>query len=114
MTNETLNKTAGELTEILDRTGEPIRKATRDTCDKIRNDAGQMITCASDRIRQNPVPSVLGALAVGVAIGCLITSGKNHSSFQERIVEEPLNIASHIGESLTDSLSRLYTNLKFW
>jgi ElaB/YqjD/DUF883 family membrane-anchored ribosome-binding protein len=114
MTNPTIDKTAGQLSDILDRTGEPIRKAADDAYQTFRTEGGQLISCASARIRQNPVPAVLGAVALGIGIGCLIASGRNQCAEERHFIDEPLDLAGHIGESLTNSLSRLYANLKFW
>lgn len=110
----TTNDTTAKLGNILDETGKPIRQASRETLDVIRAEAGQLVSSANDKIRKNPLPSVLGALAVGLAIGCLIGSGRNHCSPRERFIEEPLDLANHIGDSVKNSLSQLYTNLKFW
>jgi ElaB/YqjD/DUF883 family membrane-anchored ribosome-binding protein len=113
MTTTTHDQTA-KLGEILDQTGEPIRQVSRQTLDMIRSEGDQLVSCANDKIRKYPLPSVLGALAVGMAIGCLIGSGRNHSSPQERFMDEPLDLANHLGESVKNSLGQLYTHLKFW
>lgn len=114
MTTPNIDKTADQLSDILDRTGEPIRKAADEAYQTLRTEGSQLVSCASERIRQNPVPAVLGALALGIGIGCLIASGKNHYSEERHFMDEPLDLAGHVGESLTNSLGRLYSNLKFW
>ena len=114
MMTTTTNDTTAKLGDILDSSGAPIRQVSRQTLDIIRTETDQLVTCANEKIRRNPLPSVLGALAVGVAIGCLIGSSRSHSSSQERLIEEPLDLANHIGESVKNSLAQLYTNLKFW
>ena len=75
------------------------------------NEASQMLACASDTIRKNPLPSVAAAAAFGIAIGYLIASGRHEPTFQERYVTEPLDQAA---ESIGSSFGRLYGNLKFW
>ncbi len=42
-------------------------------------------------VRRNPVPVILGALALGVAIGYAVTNSCRKASFGERFSEEPLN-----------------------
>lgn len=113
MTTTTQDQTA-KLGDILDQTGEPFRQVSRQTLNMIRTEADHLVSCANDKIRKNPLPSVLGTLAVGIAIGCLIGTGRNHSSSQERFIDEPLDLANQLGESVKNSLGQLYSHLKFW
>jgi hypothetical protein len=94
----------GHLGDILERTAQPV-------CNAICSEASHLLACASERIRQNPVPIVAGAVAFGIAIGYLIVSGRHTPTFQERYVSEPLDQAV---ETIGSSFGRLYGNLKFW
>lgn len=111
MTLESISKNAGQLGEILDRTGQPIRQATTEASHAISNEAMQVLSSASERIRKNPVPIVVGAVAFGIAIGCLIMSGRHQATFQERYVDEPLGQAT---DAICSTVGRLLENLKFW
>jgi len=62
-------------------TGEPITAAAE--CNR---------PVAHDHVRQNPVPIILGALALGVAIGYMLMSKRRREpTFRERFVEDPMH-----------------------
>lgn len=111
MSLESISNTAGQLGESLQRGSEPIRQASQEAGQAIRSEAEHLLACASDRIRQNPVPIVVGALAFGVAIGYLIVAGRHTPTFQERYVNEPLDQAA---DTIGSTVSRLVENFKFW
>ena len=99
MTTESTPKPLGP---ILDRNGKPLERA--------KSEGEHLLACASDRIRENPVPMVLGAFGLGIAVGCLIMSSR-HESPAEILVTGPANQAA---EAIGETLNRLYANLKFW
>jgi hypothetical protein len=103
MTLESIAST-DHLGDILQRTAQPVSHA-------IHDETSKLLAAASERIRQNPVPIVAGAVAFGIAIGYLIVAGRHTPTFQERYVSEPLDQAA---ESLGSTFGRLYENLKFW
>ncbi len=109
MTTDNINTTAGELSDTLDRTGETLREKSTELCSAISKETSHLVSCASKQIRENPLPAVLGAVGIGVAIGCLLMSGRQ--SPEERFVQEPLDQA---GDAIRNSLSHLYNSLKFW
>lgn len=111
MSLESISKNAAQLGEILERNGQPVLQASKEASQAICSEAEHLLACATDRIRENPVPIVVGALALGVAIGYLIVSGRHTPTFRERYVNEPLD---HAVDSLGSSVSRLVENLKFW
>lgn len=111
MSLESISKNAGPLGEILERTGQPILQASSEAGHAIYSEAEHLLACASERIRQNPVPFVVGAVAFGIAVGYLIVAGRHTPTFQERYVDEPLDQAT---DTITSTLNRLYENLKFW
>lgn len=69
---------------------------------------------ASECIRKNPLSSVVGAVVFGLAVGVLIMSGRHAPNLQERFVEEPLEHANEVLSNVSENLSRLVANLKFW
>ncbi|MES2920924.1 MAG: hypothetical protein V4819_05235 [Verrucomicrobiota bacterium] len=107
MSLESISKNAGQLGEILERTGQPIAQAATEASHAICSEAEHLLAFASERIRQNPVPVVVGAVAFGIAIGYLIVAGRHTPTFQERYVNAPLDQAG-------GAFGRLYENLKFW
>lgn len=110
MTTETIAQPAEQLSESLDRTGKIIREKSSLACDAMAKEANHLASCASQRIRENPLPAVLGALGLGIAIGLLITSGRQ-STYQEALIQEPLE---HAGDAVRNSLGHLYNSVKFW
>lgn len=53
--------------------------------------AGETLSTSKEYIRQNPVPVVLGAVALGAAIGYIIMSNRRKPTFGERFADQPLN-----------------------
>ncbi len=73
-----------------------------------------VLEITNDCIRKNPLASVMGAAVFGIAIGCLIMSGRHTPTMQERYVEEPLENANELLSNVSENLTRLVANLKFW
>lgn len=90
---------------------ENVRQKTHQAYDTARDEATEWMGCCHDAIRKNPLPAVAGAFAFGIAIGCLIMSGRHQETFQERYLHDPLADA---GDAISKSLDRLRGNLKFW
>jgi ElaB/YqjD/DUF883 family membrane-anchored ribosome-binding protein len=111
MTTETIPNTVSQLSETLDRTGEILRQKSAVACEVVSKEAGHLATCATKRIRENPLPAVLGAVGIGVAIGLLIMSGRQSTSYHETLVQDPLE---HAGDALRSGLAQLYKGVKFW
>jgi ElaB/YqjD/DUF883 family membrane-anchored ribosome-binding protein len=114
MNTETLENDAADLRDDLVRASEPLQKSARDAVDAIRGESKKALCCASESIRKNPIPSVIGGIAFGLAVGYLISSGRQPASFQKRYVDEPLEQANDVLSQVSDSLARLASNLKFW
>lgn len=111
MTTETIPQTAEQLGETLDRTGKIIREKSAVACDALSKEANHLATCASERIRENPLPAVLGAVGIGIAIGVLIASGRQSNNYHETLIQEPLE---HASDAVRNSLGHLYNSVKFW
>ena len=112
MTSEPINESGGHLADTLEHAEATIRKSLSEATQTLRKEGSDVLSCATDQIRKNPVPIVVSVLAVGVAIGYLI--GRNSAMDEEDFISEPMDLCTHIGESVSASLSRLYSNLKFW
>jgi len=55
--------------------------------------AEDTLSTSKEYVRQNPVLVVVGALAFGAAIGCMLMMARRHPTFRERYVDEPLDSA---------------------
>ena len=94
---------------ILGPGGEQLEQAP-EVCDQIRDRADELLDEARNCIRRNPVPIVLGALGVGIAIGCLIACNRSAPTLQERASDA----LADAGDAIVGSAQHLFDNLKFW
>lgn len=53
--------------------------------------ANDTLATSKDYVRQNPFPVVLGAVALGAAIGYILMNTRRKPTFGERFSDEPLN-----------------------
>ncbi len=111
MNTDAITQNPGQLVQDLAHSAQPVKESAKDTVGSLRKEAESALCCASESIRKNPIPSVVGAVAFGIALGCLIMSGRHNPTFQERYLAEPLD---HAGDVLSDSWGKLMGNIKFW
>lgn len=52
--------------------------------------ARDTLATSKEYVRRNPVPVVLGAIAFGAAIGCMLMMARRKPTFGERYADEPL------------------------
>lgn len=90
--------------------GRTVRDKAGDARDAIREESCELCDTMKERMRENPLPFVAGAFAFGIAVGCAIMASC-HEDPQEKYITGPLSDAN---DAVADSLSRLYSNLKFW
>jgi hypothetical protein len=95
---------------VLSDMGRSVRAKASDARDAIREESCDMCAAVKERMRENPLPFVAGAFAFGIAVGCAIMAGC-HEDPHEKYVTGPLSDAN---DAVSDALSRLYSNLKFW
>lgn len=107
MNKDTTRTIASEVEKVADTISHKSKKA----CCAIGDETNDLLACAHDTIRNNPIPAVAGAFAFGLAIGCLIMSGRSPDTLEDRYIHEPLD---HATDALTSTLNRLRGNLKFW
>lgn len=110
---ETPELNPAHLIEETDHTTRDLRASAMSACDAIKENAAHTLSCATDAIRKQPVPMVVGAMAFGVAVGCLLMAGRQQT-LHERFIEEPVDQAGDMLSSLSDHLSRVIHQLKFW
>lgn len=80
--------------------------AAKDMYDSVSDKTENTLVRSKEYVRENPLPAVIGALALGAAIGYLIVASRREPTFQERY-------ADAVG-SLSDQMGRVGSNLKFW
>lgn len=68
-----------------------VTDSAKDVYHSAAQKSGDCLATSKDYVRRNPVPVVLGALALGAAIGYIIMSTRRRPSFGERFADQPLN-----------------------
>jgi ElaB/YqjD/DUF883 family membrane-anchored ribosome-binding protein len=111
MNTDNITQNVDQLGQEFQQARQTVENAADEAVRSVRTNAESALCCASESIRKNPIPIVVGAAAFGVAIGCLIMSGRHTPNFQERYLTEPLD---HAGDALTNSWGKLIGNIKFW
>ena len=111
MTTDSLSHRAEEIGDSFTNLLKPVEASAESACQTLRKEADQLLSRASAKIRRNPLPAVAGAFAFGIAIGCVIMSGRQSESNESFDLHEPLADA---GDILSGSLRAVYNNLKFW
>jgi len=83
-----------DLTEdVVDTTRNAARRArgtAKDIYHSAALKAGDTLAASKQYVRRNPVPVVIGAIAIGAAIGYLIMNARRKPTFSKHLVEEPL------------------------
>ena len=111
MSTDSLTHRADEIGDSFTHLLKPVEASAQNTCQALRKEADRLISRANEKIRRNPLPAVAGAFAFGIAIGCVLMSGRQSESNGSFDLREPLADADDI---LTGSLRAAYNNLKFW
>ena len=111
MTTDSLSNRAEKISDSFTNLLKPVEASAETSCQTLRKEANQLISRASTQIRRNPLPAVTGAFAFGIAIGCVIMSGRQSQPNESFDLRQPLADADEI---LTGSLRAVYNNLKFW
>ena len=91
---------SSKVEEGVDRTKEYAQHAVDATKDAAREmyqstalKAEDTLTNSKEYVRQNPVLVIVGALAFGAAIGCLLMMARRQPTPRQRYVDEPLDSA---------------------
>ena len=98
---------SSKVEEGVERTKEYAQHAvdaTKDAAHRATDTAKDMYQSASlkaedtlanskEYVRQNPVLVVVGAIAFGAAIGCMLMMARRQPTFRERYVDEPMDSA---------------------
>ena len=77
---------------IMNAPNTDYQESTQEVIDKVKTIASERCHNACDRtkkmIRENPVPTVLGALVFGAAIGYLVLSRREETSLYDRLIHD--------------------------
>ncbi len=101
---------AGQITATVDQTLKPLEEAVSAAYEALCKKTSPLTARASEKIRENPLPAVLGAALFGAA-ACYLLLSRHEASLKESAIFEPLEEAR---DTFTSSLRSLYDNLKFW
>ena len=82
-----------QVTDRAKEIGQQITDTAKETGQKITATVEDTVTRTKEYVSQNPVPAVLGAVAFGAALGCLMMMRRQKPTFGNRYVDEPLNSA---------------------
>jgi len=86
----------GAATDVTDAAKDAAHRATdtaRDLYQSAARNAEDSLAICKEYVRQHPVLVVLGAVAFGAAIGCMLMMARRQPTLCERYVDEPLDAA---------------------
>lgn len=111
---------AKDVAGVAEEAAGDFTEATRDAAKRAAETAKEMYQSASlkaedalstskEYVRENPVPVVLGAIALGAAIGYLLMAPRRKPTFRERYADEPVNaVREAILEALAPVTQRVH------
>jgi len=82
---------AHHAVEVTKDAAHRVTDSAKDIYHSVTHKSGDCLATSKDYVRRNPVPVVLGPLALGAAIGYLIMSNRRRPTLGERFVDQPLN-----------------------
>ncbi len=106
---DTVKEVTGKVEDVA---GDAVH-ATRDTmmratenartmCHSAKLKADDALATSKDYVRRNPVRVVLGAVAFGAAVGCMLMMARRRPTFGERYADEPL---AAVREAIHDAIA---------
>jgi len=94
---KTLSSKVGEGVERTKEYAQHAMDATKDAARDMYQSAAlkaeDTLATSKEYVRQNPVFVVVGALAFGAAIGCMLMMARRQPTIRQRYVDEPLDSA---------------------
>lgn len=88
-TNEAMHVARDRATEAYGVARERTQQALHTAKDK----TNEALTHSGNYVKENPIPALLGALAVGIVVGVLISRKEEERTFRQRFAEDPVNTA---------------------
>jgi ElaB/YqjD/DUF883 family membrane-anchored ribosome-binding protein len=94
---EQAERTAEGLAAKVRHKAEQVSDEVRQRAEQVRQSAGEAVHRGEEYVRENPVPVVIGALAVGVVIGAMFAFGRRDEiTARERYLDEPMHHARDV------------------
>lgn len=87
---EAAKETAQKVIDVTKDAAHRATESAKEICHSAALRAGDTLATSKDYVRRNPVPVVLGAVALGAAIGYILMSSRRKPTFGERFADEPL------------------------
>lgn len=92
---------------------DPSPETTLDKVTTLASDrCHQVCDHAKEVVRKNPVPTVLGALVFGAAVGYLVLSRRPSESYTDRVVREALSARNRLAATPSRLSSILHDGLE--
>ena len=83
----------GHSKEYAQHAVDASKDAAKDMYQSAALKAEDTLATSKEYVRQNPLLVVVGAIAFGAAIGCMLMMARRQPTFRERYVDEPLDSA---------------------
>lgn len=90
---EAAKEIARQATAVAEETAHRATDTAKDIYQSAALKAEDTLAASKEYVRQNPVLVVVGALAFGAAIGCMLMMSRRQPAFRERYMNEPLDSA---------------------
>lgn len=84
-------ETASHLADSARDAARKTSQVAQDTYESARTNLDDTIERTRTYVRENPVPAVIGAFAIGAVVSFILTGARRHEpTFRERYVDDPL------------------------
>ncbi len=80
---------ARHLVDFTKDAGQRVTDSAKDICQSAASKAEESLATSKEYVRQNPTLVVVGAIAFGAAIGCMLMMARRKPTLRERYVDEP-------------------------
>jgi ElaB/YqjD/DUF883 family membrane-anchored ribosome-binding protein len=90
---DTARTLAGTIEHMVGDVTDAAKHATetaKDMCQSVAMKAEDTLKTSKHYVRQNPVPVILGAVALGAALGCLLMMVRRQPTFSEKCADTPM------------------------
>ncbi len=93
MKTEEIPPTVNRLSEVANQTAQRAKEAAEQTYNTVRAKADEAVTTSKSYVRENPVPAVLGMLAIGFVAGFIMARKEEPLTFRDRFMKDPTHTA---------------------
>lgn len=92
------------VSEFAHDAGQRVSGLAHDAAEVVKQKADRSISVSQDYVRGNPLPTILGALAVGMVVGYLVSRREEEEKVQ-KLAREPLHAARDAVYSILGPIS---------